>query len=185
MDFAHYTDAPVTMAVELVNTLEEYAGDEHLNSPEDLAAFLDEHVSDWAEAPARIGERDLHEVRALRSRLREVFTADDEVAAAAVLNGILADVAAVPRVSVHAGAEPHLHFEPMDGSPARWLGAVTAMALSVVLVEDGLDRFGICGSSTCDDVFVDTSRNRSRRHCSDTCTTRENVAAYRQRLRSD
>jgi len=84
---------------------------------------------------------------------------------------------------VHAGAEPHLHFEPMDASPARWLGAVTAMGLSTVLIEDGLDRFGMCGSTTCDDVFVDTSRNKSRRHCSDTCTTRENVAAYRERLK--
>lgn len=183
MDFAHYTDAPVKAAVDLVNTLDQYDGEEHLKSAEDVAAFFDEHVSDWADVPGRIEDKDVHEVRALRSRLRDVFSADDEAGAAAVLNEILADVAATPRVSVHTGAEPHLHFEPMDGSPARWLGAVTAMALSVVLVEDGLDRFGICGSSTCEDVYVDTSRNRSRRHCSDTCTTRENVAAYRQRQR--
>lgn len=109
----------------------------------------------------------------------------DEEAAARLLNEILADVAAMPRVSVYAGAEPHLHFEPMEGSPAGWLGAVTAMGLSIVLVEDGLDRFGICSSSTCGDVFVDTSRNRSRRHCSDTCTTRENVAAYRERQKAE
>jgi predicted RNA-binding Zn ribbon-like protein len=183
VNFAHYTDAPVRAAVDLVNTFDQYYGEEHLNSPEDVAAFFDEHVSDWADVPESIEEKDVHEVRALRSRLRDVFTADDEAGAAAVLNEILADVAATPRVSVHAGADAHLHFEPMDGSPARWLGAVTAMALSVVLVEDGLERFGICGSSTCEDVFVDTSRNRSRRNCSDTCTTRENVAAYRQRQR--
>jgi predicted RNA-binding Zn ribbon-like protein len=58
------------------------------------------------------------------------------------------------------------------------------MGLSVVLIETGLDRFGTCASSTCDDVYVDTSRNRSRRHCSDTCSTRENVAAYRRRQRA-
>lgn len=181
MDFGHYTDEPVTMAMDLVNTLEEYSGEEHLATPDDVAAFLSEHADLWPEAPQRIRQSDLHEVRALRSRLREVFTAEDEAAAAALLNEILVDAAAMPRVSVHTGAEPHLHFEPKDGSPARWLGAVTAMGLSIVLIEDGLDRFGICGSSTCDDVFVDTSRNRSRRHCSDTCTTRENVAAYRER----
>ena len=185
MDFGHYTDEPVRMAMDLVNTLEAFSGEEHLATPTDVAAFLEEHAEHWPEGPRHIRVGDLHEVRALRARLREVFAARDEEAAAAMLNEILADASATPRVSVHAGAEPHLHFEPMDGSPARWLGAVTAMGLSVVLVEDGLGRFGICNSSTCDDVFVDTSRNRSRRHCSDTCTTRENVAAYRERQRAE
>ena len=185
MEFGHYTDEPVTMAVELVNTFEEFADIEHLNNPEDVAAFLEEYAAGWAEVPKKLGDGDLHEVRALRTRLREVFLAGDQATAAGILNEILRDVAARPRVSVHAGASAHLHFEPKEGSAARWLGAVTAMGLSVVLVEEGMHRFGICGSSTCNDVFVDTSRNRSRRNCSDTCTTRENVAAYRERLRAD
>ena len=185
MDFAHYTDEPVKMAMDLVNTFEEFAGEEHLSTPGDVLDFLKEHTEQFPRAPDKVREKDLHEIRALRSRLREVFTTGTEGSAARLLNEILDDVAATPRVSVHAGGEPHLHFESMDASPARWLGAVTAMGLSIVLVEDGLDRFGICSSSTCDDVFVDTSRNRSRRHCSDTCTTRENVAAYRQRLKGE
>jgi predicted RNA-binding Zn ribbon-like protein len=62
-----------------------------------------------------------------------------------------------------------------------WLGAITGMGLASVIVEHGVDRFGVCGSAGCDDVYVDTSRNRSRRHCSNTCSTREAVAAYRKR----
>jgi predicted RNA-binding Zn ribbon-like protein len=58
------------------------------------------------------------------------------------------------------------------------------MGLSVVLIEGGYERFGTCSSTTCEDVFVDTSRNRSRRHCSVLCTTRENVAAYRRRKKA-
>jgi predicted RNA-binding Zn ribbon-like protein len=58
------------------------------------------------------------------------------------------------------------------------------MGLSVALIEGGFDRFGICQSSTCDDVFVDISRNHSRLHCSDKCTIRENVAAHRARRRA-
>jgi predicted RNA-binding Zn ribbon-like protein len=58
------------------------------------------------------------------------------------------------------------------------------MGLSVALIEGGWQRFGTCSSTSCDDVFVDTSKNRSRRHCSDTCTTRESVAAYRARQKS-
>ena len=186
MDFSHYSDAPVQIAVDLVNTLDAASNEDALAGPSDVADFLTEHdEGEWCRPGWRAQESDLHEVRALRARLREVFEAIDEAAAAAAINSILADVDAVPRVSVHAGANPHLHFEPLDGSPARWLGAVTAMGLSVALIEGGFDRFGICGSGSCDDVFVDTSRNRSRRHCSDTCTTRENVAAYRARKRTE
>jgi predicted RNA-binding Zn ribbon-like protein len=32
-------------------------------------------------------------------------------------------------------------------------------------------------------VFVDTSPNQSRRYCSDRCSSRANVAAYRARQR--
>lgn len=185
MDFSHYSDAPVHMAVDLVNTRNPVTDSDLLKTPEDVAVFLAENDgADWCRPGWVPVESDLHEVRALRARLRSVFQAPDETAAAAIINGILSDVEAVPRVSVH-GDGPHLHFEPLDGSPARWLGAVTAMGLSVAMIEGGFERFGTCGSTTCQDVFVDTSRNRSRRHCSDTCTTRENVAAFRARQRAD
>lgn len=185
MDFSHYSDKPVTTAVDLVNTFNTVTGAEELKTSEDVTRFFDEHLDDdWSYPGWRASEMDLHEVRAIRSRLRQVFWAADAEAAVAALNSILNSVEAMPRVSLH-GAGPHLHFEPVNGSPARWLGAVTAMGLSVALIEGGFDRLGICASASCDHVFVDTSRNRSRRHCSDTCTTRENVAAYRARKRTE
>lgn len=83
------------------------------------------------------------------------------------------------------GEGHHLHFETEEDSPARWFDALTAMGLTVDLMECGYGRFGRCNSSTCDDIYVDKSRNRSRRHCSDTCTTRQNVAAHRARRREE
>jgi predicted RNA-binding Zn ribbon-like protein len=183
MDFSHYSDAPVQMAVDLVNSLDVVSGEETLRVPADVAAFIESHDGDWCRPGWEPEDRDLHEVRALRSRLRQVFDSDTDDQAAVVLNGLLADMGAVPRVSVH-GTAPHLHFESEAGSPARYLGAITAMGLSVALIEGGFDRFGRCNASTCDDVFVDVSRNHSRLHCSDKCTTRENVAAHRARLRA-
>ena len=180
MDFSHYSDDPVQMATDLINTLDVVTGDDSLASAADVDEFIAAHGGEWCRPAWAPGERDLHEVRALRARLREVFDAEDDAGAASILNTILADVVALPRVSVH-GDNPHLHFEPESGSPARWLGAVSAMGLSVALIEGGFERFGSCASSTCDDVFVDGSRNRSRKHCSDTCTTREAVAAHRRR----
>ncbi len=186
MDFSHYSDTPVQIAVDLANTLNVISEEDQLATPADVTAFLETHdEGEWCRPGWTASASDLDEVRALRAQLRKVFEAPDEAEAAKVINTILVDVDAVPRLSVHAGAEPHLHFEPLDGAPARWLGAVAAMGLSVALIEGGFDRFGTCNSVTCDDVFVDTSRNRSRRHCSDTCTTRENVAAYRARQRAE
>ena len=36
----------------------------------------------------------------------------------------------------------------------------------------------------CTNVYVDTSPNQSRRYCSDRCSSRANVAAYRARRRA-
>jgi predicted RNA-binding Zn ribbon-like protein len=182
MDFSHYSDQPVRMAVDLINSFDAAAGEDKLVDPSDVADFIAAHDGEWCRPDWEPGERDLHEVRALRARLRQVFEAGSEGKAAVVLNEILADVDAVPRLSVH-GEAPHLHFESEGGRPARYLGAIAAMGLTVALIDGGYERFGICHSSSCDDVYVDTSRNRSRLNCSDTCTTRENVAAHRARQR--
>jgi predicted RNA-binding Zn ribbon-like protein len=182
MDFSHYNDQPVQMAVDLVNSLDVTTGVDDFVEPADVVRFIDDHEGEWCSPDWKPAARDLHEVRAIRSRLRDVFEADGEAGAAAVLNDLLSDMNAVPRIGIH-GPGPHLHFESDEGSPARYLGAITAMGLTVALIEGGFERLGICHSGTCDDVFVDNSKNRSRLHCSDTCTTREAVAAHRARQR--
>ncbi len=187
MDFSTYNDRVVEMAVDLVNTHEKYAGDDQLTTIEELAEFLEKYEGEWHDEhwcePDALHPSDLAEVRALRERLRTVWDCQDIETATASLNDLLAQTAASPRISLHG--KPHMHFEPGRGRVADWLGAAAAMGLSMVLVRYGYERLGICKSSTCDDVFVDTSRNRSRRNCSTTCTTRENVAAHRERARSE
>lgn len=186
MDFSSYSDLTVEMAVDLVNTLDGYAGEDRLTSVGDLESFLgryerDWHAEDWH--PGEPTETDVAAARELRETLRAVLASDDALEAAELLNGVLARAQAIPRISVHR-ADPHLHFEPIGGSTAEWLAAATAMGLGVVLCDYGVERFGTCAAHDCVDVFVDTSKNRSRRHCSSTCSTRENVAAYRRRARS-
>lgn len=184
MDFSHYSDEPVAVAVRFTNTLNVVTGEDTLESGEDVAAFMREALGERDGRLADPTERDLRALWALRARLRSVWEAGSAGDAAAAINGILDAVDARPRISVHGGAPPHLHFEPHADDPVKDLGAMTAMGLSVALIEGGWERFGICSSATCDDVFIDTSRNRSRRHCSETCTTRESVAAYRARHRA-
>lgn len=182
MHFDHYTDQPVALAVALVNTFGWVSGIEYVQTPGDLTGLLEAGGDGWPDSLPNPQPADLDGVRQLRDQLRQVFVADDEEAATTAINLILAEHGATPRLSVHDG-KPHVHFEPVDGSIVGWLAVVTAMGLANVLAEHGQDRLGTCQADACDDVYVDTSRNRSRRHCSTTCGTREHVAAHRQRRR--
>lgn len=178
MDFSHYTTKPVELAVALVNT--RAADTDSLSNSGALEAFLEEYRSLWDGVAKPPRKNELEAIRALRESIREIIESGDEDLAASRVNKLLDAYGATPRLSTHSG-NPHLHFEPVESAMVCWLGAVTAMGLASVIVEHGVDRFGVCGSGTCDDVFIDTSRNRSRRHCSNTCSTREAVAAYRKR----
>mgnify|MGYP006209976951 CR=1 FL=1 len=48
----------------------------------------------------------------------------------------------------------------------------------------GATRLGLCSEPRCDNVYVDTSPNQSRRYCSDRCSSRANVAAFRARQKA-
>jgi predicted RNA-binding Zn ribbon-like protein len=65
------------------------------------------------------------------------------------------------------------------------LTTTVAMGLSQVVVQHGWQRIGVCSAEGCDDVYVDTSRNASRRYCSNTCASRSTVAAYRARQKEE
>jgi predicted RNA-binding Zn ribbon-like protein len=56
-----------------------------------------------------------------------------------------------------------------------------ALAFVDVVRQKQLDRLRVCAADDCDDVIVDLSKNHSRRYCSDTCSNRVNVAAFRAR----
>jgi predicted RNA-binding Zn ribbon-like protein len=99
------------------------------------------------------------------------------------LNELLTLSSPVPRATNHDG-ELHLHYS-RDGAPVvEQLGATVAMGLAHVVCRYGRERIGLCGADDCADVFIDTSRNRSRRYCSDTCASRTTVSAYRARKRT-
>jgi len=168
------------LAIDLVNTREVVSGADSLDGLEGLRRFIAGIDPGLGHPTWDLTERDLVAVRSLRERLRQVFFAADDAIAAITLNELLTWARATPKVSVHGG-HPQLHFEPEGAGVAAWLAAVAAMGLSVVVCDHGSGRLGHCESHQCADVFVDTSRNRSRRYCSDTCATRENVAAYRRR----
>lgn len=180
MDFDDYRGW-AQLAADLVNTYSPVYKREDLSDSSALEAFLQDREVD-SEAP--VGEEELDQVRWLRGRLRDVFAAPHEAAAAHVLNGLLADSHASLRLTRRPDESWQLRVVTEPATLGQRLSAETAMALAVVIAAGGFHRLGVCAGEKCQDVFVDTSRNRSRRFCSPAvCGNRASIAAYRSRQR--
>jgi predicted RNA-binding Zn ribbon-like protein len=170
----------LTAAADLINTGRSGDGEE-LRGAADVQAFSQRYK--FQGRPA--GAADVPRLRAYRVRLDAVVTAceaGDDGAAAGMLNALLAETGAVPQIVAHDGRGPHIHVSPATAPIADRIAAHLAMGLAELLVAGESRRMRTCASSPCRDVFLDESRNRSRRYCdSRTCGNRLHVAAYRAR----
>jgi predicted RNA-binding Zn ribbon-like protein len=134
----------------------------------------------------RAAESDLGPLRHLRGELRAVFDAASEGRSADMvgqLNGLLAEHRAQPSISGHDDFDWHLHVADTDGAVFAEYAPGAVMGLAMAFLDLGAERFGTCADPRCRGVFLDTSRNRSRRYCSERCASRANVAAHRRRER--
>lgn len=167
-------------AVDLVNTW-----DPSRDDPEWLpdVAALQTWVNERLGLARAVTESDLTALREARDRLRAVFEAADDATAVTRLNVLLREHPISPVISGHDGRDWHLHLADDDRPVGELLIAAMAFGLSVLLLDVGFERRGVCGSDTCWDVYVDTTRNHSRRYCSSGCSNRSNVRAFRARQR--
>ncbi len=171
---------------DLINTGRVVAGGagrgESLETLRDVVAFARRHR---VENPAAARAGDLARVREFRGRLDAICrscAAGDQPTAIAGLNALLAEAGAVPRIVSHDGRGPHLHVSRATAPLADRIAAHCAMALAELVVAGQGDRIRTCAAPGCEAVFIDLSRNRSRRYCdSRTCGNRQHVAAYRAR----
>jgi predicted RNA-binding Zn ribbon-like protein len=166
--------------VELINTGRADAPDQ-LHELSDLQRLADRYT--FAGSPAKPG--DLAAALDYRAQLDVVATACETGAEAAAISGInalLAATGAVPQIAVHDGRGPHLHVSsPTSPLPDR-MAAHFAMGLAWLVAAGQSHRIRTCASPSCQKLFVDFSRNSSRRYCdSRTCGNRLHVAAYRAR----
>ena len=174
MIFAHDTEVALNAASALVNTGTE---DELLAHVDDLDRF----VTQWGWTGQRTGtSRELKAVRALRPRIRALWTADADEAAALV-NDMLREAKALPQLVKHDEWDYHLHATAPSAELHVRMMVEAAMAMVDVIRMGELDRLRECAAVTCHDVLVDLSKNRSRRFCEQNCGNRANVAAYRAR----
>jgi len=169
----------LTAAAELINTGRSGDG-EGLREVADVAVFGRRY---GLGGQAQAG--DVPALRAYRARLDAIVTACeacDGPAAVRMINALLAETGATPQIVAHDGRGPHIHVSRPAAPMADRIAAHLAMGLAELLVSGQGGRLRSCASPTCRDVFLDESRNRSRRYCdSRRCGNRLHVAAYRAR----
>lgn len=190
MNFDSYTDLGMEAAAELVNRLTPGFDRGHPH-PLPTAPLPRREKAASAEAAiwgaaGTISGADAESFFSLAQELREVFqsAADGDVERVAPLvNDLLRRYHAAPQLARHDGEGWHLHFhsQEKEAGRARARGATCAIALAIVIGSGGVGRLGVCRADRCDRVFVDTSRNGSRRFCCSSCLSRQKVAAFRTR----
>jgi predicted RNA-binding Zn ribbon-like protein len=177
MDFVRYAER----SAGLVNA--------DLGDATHLVGFLDGR--EWLHSS--VTDKDAAALRRFVRELRPVFeasSAGDESAVVDQLNALLAKHPVTPYISGHGpgrghgGGRWHMHVADRQSSVSELLVAESLMGLSTLVCDLGATRLGVCDSTPCTNVFVDTSPNQSRRYCSDRCSSRANVAAYRARQKA-
>jgi hypothetical protein len=171
VDFVRYAD----FAARLVNA--------DLESLDGLTSYLESRQ--WLQR--RAVERDVAPLKRLQRELRAIFEASDrgdEEEVVRLVNALLAKHPVTPYIAGHDRESWHLHVAERGSSVAALITAECVMGIATLVVDFGPTRLGVCSAEKCEQVFVDTSPNQSRRYCSDRCSSRANVAAYRARRRS-
>jgi len=178
-----YRDAGLLVSEALVNELD--SGDEReVPAPvRETAAALSRILAIDPPSVAQLTQAHVPAFVALAQRIRSVFRDlhnRDVDAAATTLNEMLAAHPAHPHLAKERGVW-RLHHHPHDAPLVPMWTAICAAALAEMIGAGAAQRLGTCERADCDRIYVDVSKNASRRFCSLTCQNRVKVATFRER----
>ena len=178
-------NSPTLAPVDFIGYAEESARllNAEIASVSDLKALIESRA--WL--LNQCTERDPRILRKFQKALRPVFEAahnGDTQIAIKRLNDLMVKHPIRPQISNHQPQGLHLHVANTS-SIAELLIGECLLGLSALVCDLGPARFGTCSATPCTNVFVDVSPNMSRRYCSDRCSSRANVAAYRARQKAE
>ncbi|GAA1945233.1 CGNR zinc finger domain-containing protein [Agromyces allii] len=179
MFFTHDTESALQFVGALTDTVPSASdsGDDELRTIGQLDALL----VTWKYSGRHDRDaRELGEVRDARERLRALWLLDRDAAADAV-NELLADAHALPRLVRHDDLDWHIHATALDEPLATRILVEAAMAFVDVIRSDQMERLRVCDADDCESLYVDLSKNGSRRFCTTRCGNRMAVRAYRAR----
>lgn len=179
MHFAPDTEETLDFAVALANTRAEASrsGEDELETP----LQLDELLDHWSFTGRRDHDAaEVGEVRGIRDELPRLWKlpTDDAVP---ILNKMLSDGNARPWLFRHDGLDWHIHASELEAPLAERIAVDIALALVDVIRAGAQSRLRVCEAEDCDGLFVDFSRNGSKRFCSVRCGNRVNMIAFRER----
>jgi predicted RNA-binding Zn ribbon-like protein len=176
MDYDTYGSGAIELAIDLANAERTDPGWAH--------AFLGSH-DEWFSPGTSfdLSPGETHRAATTAQLVRAVALADSQDDVLTRLNELLALARPRPYATDHDG-ELHLHYARPDAPVLEQLTTTVAMGIAQVVTQHGWQRLGVCSAEGCGNVYVDTSRNASRRYCSNTCASRSTVAAYRARRKA-
>lgn len=187
MNFNSHTDAVVSVTVALVNAATPgMSRGRPYPAPSGtrLTSAVNEALVHGGRRAVRLSAAQARALAGEAARLRSVFERvedGDLDAAARTVNALLAELRPTPYLESHDGEPWHLHYHSPAHEPvASWAGSCS-LALAIVLGGEYATRLGVCAAPQCDRVYVDVSRNGTRRFCSTACQNRVKAAAHRAR----
>ncbi|MEV0588603.1 CGNR zinc finger domain-containing protein [Nonomuraea sp. NPDC050310] len=162
-------------------------GEDAVNLAADLAnrrPATAQELADRCRAAGLVLERpatpeDVDRVHAVLERWEKVVDAAGEHERAELVNRMLAESAAYPRLTDHAGTGWHLHYRDDRQSLGSVLFALISVGTALHLVGRGMHRLGRCAVTECATIFADTSRTGRQRYCSPRCANRDAVRRHR------
>ncbi|MFF4986497.1 CGNR zinc finger domain-containing protein [Streptosporangium saharense] len=122
---------------------------------------------------------DLNRTLAVIVAWERVVDAVGECERAELVNHMLADATAHPRLTDHAGDGWHLHYRDDRQSLGAMLAALISVGTALHLAGRGMHRLRRCAVTECVTIFADTSRTGRRRYCSQLCANRDAVRRHR------
>ncbi|WP_292835989.1 CGNR zinc finger domain-containing protein [Microbacterium sp.] len=180
MVFIHDTEMSLRAAAALVNTLPGTDSDhiDRLASQADFTTYLKEYAYTGT---LHRDDAELEAVRGNRQRLRELWHVARD-GAVPLVNAMLRDGHALPQLVIHDGFDWHIHATESDAPLSTRMLVEAAMAFVDVIRSNQWDRVRTCDADDCEAVYIDFSKNGSKRYCdTGNCGNRMNVMAYRRR----
>lgn len=150
-----YGEYAVTLAADLAN-----------RNPETLAELVERCVDAGIILDFPIAEKDLDETLDLLIEWSKIVDVTEEAARAELVNVMLEQASAYPRMTNHANDGWHLHYRDPQQSLAEVLKALFSVGTALHLVGRGMHRLGRCTLDECTNIYADTSRNGNQRYCS-------------------
>ncbi|MCC5575445.1 CGNR zinc finger domain-containing protein [Microtetraspora sp. AC03309] len=123
--------------------------------------------------------QDLDRTHAVLEAWEKVVDAADEHERAELVNRMLAESAAYPRLTDHAGSGWHLHYRDDRQPLGSVLFALISVGTALHLAGRGMHRLRRCAVTGCSTIFADTSRTGRQRYCSQRCANRDAVRRHR------